>query len=105
MRPRAPRTGVTLSAAREADENPNAADWALSLSAAPYLWGEMMDHFEGVIPDERWKNDLLREVRKQTEFLETLIRLLDQRGTESLENVAARTMKNPGRRKRAVNAK
>lgn len=29
-----------------------------------------MDHFKGIVPDERWKNDLLNEVRKIRELLE-----------------------------------
>jgi len=29
-----------------------------------------MDHFRGIVPDERWKNDVLQELRKIRELLE-----------------------------------
>jgi len=64
-----------------------------------------MDHFEGVIPDERWKNELLREVRKQTELLETLVQLLNNQGQKAEENVSVQTTRKPGRRKKAVGTK
>lgn len=32
-----------------------------------------MNHYNGVVPAERWKNDLLNELRKNNELLEKLL--------------------------------
>ncbi|MCP1134333.1 hypothetical protein NKT34_13595 [Paenibacillus polysaccharolyticus] len=33
-----------------------------------------MDHFEGVTPEQRWKNDMLREVRRINANMEQLLK-------------------------------
>ncbi len=38
-----------------------------------------MDHFQGVTPEERWKNDLLNEERRQTLLLEQIAQLLNDK--------------------------
>ena len=35
-----------------------------------------MDHFQGVTPEERWKNELLNEQRQQTLYLKQIAQLL-----------------------------
>jgi len=30
-------------------------------------------HFQGIVPDERWKNDILNEMRKTNELLQKLL--------------------------------
>ena len=40
-----------------------------------------MDHFQGVTPEERWKNELLNEERRQTLLLEQIAQLLKDKGT------------------------
>jgi len=37
------------------------------------LWGENMDFFSGIVPDERWKNEVLNEIRKTNELLQKLL--------------------------------
>jgi len=32
-----------------------------------------MDHFEGVTPEQRWKNDMLREIRRMNANMEQLL--------------------------------
>jgi hypothetical protein len=39
-----------------------------------------MDHFQGVTPEERWKNDQLNELRRQTLLLEQIAQLLNEKG-------------------------
>lgn len=38
-----------------------------------------MSHFQGVTPEERWKNDLLNEQRQQTQLLEQIAQLLNEK--------------------------
>lgn len=38
-----------------------------------------MDHFQGVTPEERWKNDMLNEQWKQTLILEQIAQLLNDK--------------------------
>lgn len=35
-----------------------------------------MDHFEGVTPEQRWKNDMLREIKRMNANME---KMLDER--------------------------
>jgi len=32
-----------------------------------------MDFFSGIVPDERWKNEVLNEIRKTNELLQKLL--------------------------------
>ncbi|WP_145413802.1 hypothetical protein [Paenibacillus xylanexedens] len=32
-----------------------------------------MDHFEGVTPEQRWKNDMLREIKRMNANMEQLL--------------------------------
>lgn len=38
-----------------------------------------MDHFQGVTPEERWKNEMLNEQRQQTLLLEQIAQLLNEK--------------------------
>lgn len=38
----------------------------------------MQDYFQGVTPEERWKNDMLNELRRNNELLEQHAQLLDK---------------------------
>ena len=38
-----------------------------------FIWGETMDYFKGIIPEERYKNDVLNELRAIRELLEKVL--------------------------------
>lgn len=38
---------------------------------------EKFEGYDGIVPDQRWKNELLWHLRRQTELLEKLIDLAD----------------------------
>lgn len=38
-----------------------------------------MDHFQGVTPEERYKNEMLAEIRQQTKLLEQIAQLLKEK--------------------------
>lgn len=44
-----------------------------------------MDHFEGVTPEQRWKNDMLDEIRRMNANMEKLIQERSNYKPEQLE--------------------
>lgn len=38
-----------------------------------------MDHFQGVTPEERYKNEILAEMRQQTQLLKQIAQLLNEK--------------------------
>lgn len=62
-----------------------------------------MDHYEGITPDQRWRNDLLNEMRENNR----LLRLFLERNAQAVEPVAEvkeiKPVQRRGRRKGAVN--
>lgn len=39
-----------------------------------------MNHFEPITPENRWKNDVLEEMRKQTALLSSILEILQKAG-------------------------
>lgn len=56
-----------------------------------------MDHYEGITPDQRWRNDLLNEIRAIRQHLE--------RNAQAVETTAEaiKPVQRRGRRKGAAN--
>ena len=54
-----------------------------------------MNHFSGIVPDERWKNDLLNEIRRTNELLERLV----ERDAQALNQSESNVTNPPAKRK------
>lgn len=59
-----------------------------------------MDHFKGIIPEERWKNDMLNELRKIRELLGRDAQTIKQE-PEVKREVTPRIEKRPYRKRGA----
>lgn len=59
-----------------------------------------MDHFEGITPEQRWRNDLLNEQRETNRLLREIIGRNAQASNEIAE---PKPIQRRGRRKGAVN--
>ncbi|MBB6694381.1 hypothetical protein H7B90_23575 [Cohnella xylanilytica] len=56
-----------------------------------------MDHFNGITPEERWKNDILNELRAIRQHLER-----NAQAVETVEEIEIKPVQRRGRRKGAA---